>query len=253
MINVVKNREAVNGFDYLVASYSTSEFDSPRRSTVLLLDYWRSFSHAVKSFAALIGVDFPNQSRLLFEYSVPVQAGCGKKSFTDLMLTGDSTVIAIEAKYTEGPYETVSKWLRCPDDQNRKEVLGGWLSLIQSRTGVSLRIDEISSLPYQLIHRSASACFAPASSRHVVYQVFDPGKRDYYSKCLHEMARWFQEGSTLSFWLMLCPFEPLDDYQLLLDQWERTTPKPKMSSQVKPMLMSRRLARFHEPHLVRFA
>lgn len=253
MVDIVKNREAIYGFEDLVASYSTSEFDSPRRSTVLFLDYWRSFNHAVKRFEALVGVDFSNQSRLHFDYSVPVQAGCGKNSFTDLMLTGNSTAFAIEAKYTEGPYETVSKWSRRSDEQNRKTVLGGWLSLIQSKTGVSLTIDEISSLPYQLIHRSASACFAPASFRHVVYQVFDPAKQDYYSKCLHAMARLFQEGSTLSFWLMLCSFEPLEDYQILLDQWDRTTPKPKISSQVKPMLISRRLARFHEPQLVRFA
>jgi len=181
VIEIFKNRKAIYSFKELVASYSDSEFDSPRRSTVLLLDYWRSFDDAVKRSEEYICADFSNQIRLHFEY------------------------------------------------------------------------DEISSLPYQLIHRSASACFAPASSRRVVYQVFDPTKQDYYSKCLHEMARLFQEGSTLSFWLMLCPFEPLEDYQKLLDQWDRTTPKPKISSQVKPMLISRRLARFHEPQLVRFA
>ena len=253
MIEIFKKREAVYSFDELVESYPASEFDSPRRSTVLLLDYWRSFDSAIEKLKELICVIFSNQSRLYFEYSVPAQAGCGKVSLTDLMLIDNATAIAVEAKYLEPPYQTVSKWLKSSDEQNRQEVLGGWLTLIQSRTGVSLAIVDISSLPYQLIHRTASACFAGVNSQHIVYQLFDPTKQDYYSECLRELAILFQKGSSLSFWLMLCPFEPLEDYQKLLDHWDRTTPKPKLSSQVIPILRSKRLARFQKPQIVRFA
>lgn len=148
VIEIFKNRKAIYSFKELVASYSDSEFDSPRRSTVLLLDYWRSFDDAVKRTEEFICADFSNQIRLHFEYSVPVQAGKGKPSITDLMLLGDSAAFALEGKYKENPYPTVSKWLIDSAEQNRREVLGGWLSLIQSETGVSLTIDEISSLPY---------------------------------------------------------------------------------------------------------
>ena len=253
MIEIVKNCEAISDFEDLVNSYRKREFDSPRRSTVLLLDYWRSFDHATDIFGSSVGSDLTHQSRLHFEYCVPVQAGVGKGSYTDLMLTGKSIAFAIEAKHKEDPYETVAKWLEKSDKENREAVLGGWLSLIQASTDISLTIDQISSLPYQLIHRSASVCFPPASSRHVVYQVFGTTKQDYYLKCLRSMARLFQESQTLSFWMMLCPFEPFEDFQALLDQWDHSTPKLKLASEVIPLLISRKLARFDKATFVKCA
>ena len=157
MAKIFKNRKVISNFENLVASYSPSEFDSPRRSTILLLDYWRSFGQAVKGFRELVCLDNSSQSLLHFEYSVSVQAGKGKASMTDLMLIDKTSTFAFEAKYKENPYQSVSKWLQKSDTQNRKRVLDGWLCLIHSRTGVSLAISDISSLPYQLIHRTASA------------------------------------------------------------------------------------------------
>ena len=251
MIDIFKNREAIYGFEDLVASYSTSEFDSPRRSTVLLLDYWRSFDSATESFEEMFGVDFSKQGRLHFEYSVPVQAGRGKASLTDLMLIGNAKAFAIEAKFREGAYKLVSKWLSQSNRQNREEVLGGWLNLIQTRTGVSLALDDISFFPYQFIHRTASVCSVPATSRHIVYQLFEPDKEDYYSEHLQALANLLGKGSTLSFVLMICPFVPLEHYQELLDLWDEGA--RKLSSQVITALKSTRLARFAEPRLVRFA
>lgn len=255
VIEILKNRQAICSLEELVASYPASEFDSPCRSTVPLLDYWRSPKCAVQRFEKLVSVKFADQIQLLFEYRVPVQAGRGKASFTDLMIVDSSIAVGIEAKYMESRYQIVSQWIKKgSDEQNRKKVLGGWLSLIQSVTNVSLTFDDICSLPYQLIHRIASVCHVSATSRYVVYQLFDPAKQDYYSEYLHTMAGFFRESSTLSLLLMLCPLEPLEDYQVLLRRWHHAkTPKPKLSSQVKPKLLSRRLACFHEPQLVRFA
>ena len=138
MTIIFKNRIVISNFKDLVASYSPSEFDSPRRSTVLLLDFWRSFGAAVKEFGKLLCLDDSFQSLLHFEYTVPVQAGRGKVSQTDLMLINKNSAFALEAKYKENPYPSVSNWLQISNTQNRNEVLGGWLTLIHSRTGVSL-------------------------------------------------------------------------------------------------------------------
>lgn len=255
MIEIFKNRDAINSFEELVASYSASEFDSPRRSTVLLLDYWRSYDNAAKRLEEFICTDFTHQIRLNFEYSVPVQAGDGKASSTDLMMVDSSLAIGLEAKFTEPPYPIVSSWMKKGSDkQNRKEVLGGWLSLIQSVTNVSLTFDDVCSLPYQLIHRTASVCSIPATSRYIVYQIFEPNKEDYYSECLQTFAsllEGIEGGSPLSFVLMISPFEPFEHYQKLLDLWDEG--ERKMSPQVTAALTSSRLARFLKPRIVRFA
>ena len=255
MIEIFKNDEAANSFEELVALYKTSEFDSPRRSTVLLLDYWRSFDYAVKALEELIGVEFVDQIQLHFEYGVPPQAGKGKSSFTDLMIVDGSLAVGIEAKYKESPYQTVSSWIEeGADEQNRKRVLGGWLSLIRSVTDVRLTCDNICSLPYQLVHRTASVCNVPATSRYIVYQIFEPNKEHYYSEHLQTLASLLGEvggGSPLSFVLMISSFERLEHYQELVDRWD--SGEREMSPQVTAALEHSRLARFAKSRIVRFA
>jgi hypothetical protein len=256
MIEIFKNREATSSFEEVVASYSAREFDSPRRSTVLLLDFWRSFDYAVEKFGKLICADFSHHFRLHFEYSVPVQAGKSKKaSYTDLMIVDSSHAIGLEAKYMEPPYPIVSSWIKeGPDEQNRRKILGGWLSLIQSVTDVSLTFDDVCSLPYQLIHRTASVCSVPSTSRYIVYQIFEPKKENYYAKrlqVLESLLGGIGGGPPLSFVLMISPFEPFEHYQDLLDLWDAG--ERKMSPQVTAALTSSRLARFPKPRIVRFA
>jgi hypothetical protein len=62
------------------------------------------------------------------------------------MLQSESRCLAIEAKWTEPAYETVSKWRgdksqedNVPQDRNepptnREQVLGGWLELLKKYT-----------------------------------------------------------------------------------------------------------------------
>lgn len=250
MIELFARGKKIDSFEELLASYPASEFDSPYRSTVLLLDYWRSLENTAKAFEKLVGVDFGNQMRLYFEFSVPVQCGWGKASSTDLMLTGNTFAVAVEVKFREPPYETVSKWLDKGDKKNRKKVLKGWISLIRSGTGVSLTLNDIASLPYQCIHRTASVCSEAATSRYVAYQVFEPAKEGYYSQKLQALADLFQGDPTLSFCLIVCPFEPLEDYKKLLDLWD--TGGRKLSSQVSEALKSNCVARFAESRLIEF-
>jgi hypothetical protein len=156
-----------------VGALHDADLDSPRRSTVPLVAYWRDPLARFTQLLPQLGLHAAEPPKFSFEHRVSVAAGRGKPSYTDLMIVAPQVVIAIEAKYTEPAYETVKAWLREPRDQNRCTVLAGWLGLIDKVTAVSLTIDSVLDLPYQLVHRAASACFSLATHRAVLYQVFD--------------------------------------------------------------------------------
>src|SRR5262249_54659370 len=145
---------------------------SPRRSTVPLLDYWRQPLLRLEHLSDALKAERLDGSTLCFEYAVSVRGGVGKASYTDLMILAQSSAVAIEAKFKEPPYETVEKWLRQPEEPNRRKVLDGWLELIRSTARVRLDSAVISALPYQLIHRLASVCSVDRPTRYLIYQIF---------------------------------------------------------------------------------
>src|SRR5690348_8836983 len=98
--------------DGLIGALPTGALASPRRSTVPLLDYWRSPEARIVDLYRRVGIlEPPVEARLHFEYAVPVRAGRGKPSFTDLMIVSTGAAVAIEAKFTEPRYESVGAWL----------------------------------------------------------------------------------------------------------------------------------------------
>jgi len=207
-------------FEHLVNSFSKKEFDSPRRSTIPLLDYWRAFDGRLQDFSEVIGDRRYAKAEFHFEHRVAVQAGRGKASHTDLMIVGSGVACAIEAKFTEPPYEDVKTWLGNPPKPNKEHVLGGWLSLIQSGTGRSLHLEEVFDIPYQLIHRTASVFSVSASSRHVLYQIFDPSKEDYYLQQLRMLHDLVYECTDITFAVLVCSFEPGESYCELTSAWD---------------------------------
>jgi hypothetical protein len=171
-------RHDVASFDELLDRYPLNQFNSPRRATVPLLAYWKEPGRCL-DFLQKLAIQppaDPDSLALAFEYEVDVQAGKGGPSITDLMLVGPKQVVAVEAKYTEPDYETVRDWLKKSNRDNRREVLQGWLSLINRTTDSQLNHRDVMDLPYQTVHRAASACFAlagePGVSRHMIYQLF---------------------------------------------------------------------------------
>jgi hypothetical protein len=164
--------KVVADFEQLVKLLPPDAVASPLRSTVPLVDFWRTPESRLAQLSATIGVALRPPIELCFEYPVPVQRGRGKASFTDLMIIANSAAVAIEAKFTEPRSETVRTWLRDPPQVNRTEVLKGWLDLIRDASGTSLRVADVMGLPYQLVHRTASVCFVAGHVRAVVYQVF---------------------------------------------------------------------------------
>jgi len=158
-----------------------NDLKSEKTSTLPLVQFWRE--RGLKK--RLKGIDplrsIWRDAQLCFECAVPPKEGSGKASMTDLMIIGNDVVVAIEAKYKEcaGHYKTIQKWSK-EKPENKSQVLRGWLEYIRGAVG-SWDIDiannpEIAQVvPYQLIHRIASACKVAndkAVKPMVVYQLF---------------------------------------------------------------------------------
>ena len=111
----------------------------------------------------------------------------GRPSMSDAMLLGAHLRIAVEGKWTEphfGAYQTVEDWLRdggAAGVSRKPDVLEAWIAEVRAagalRRGVTP--ESLASVPYQLVHRTASACHRAGRARGVLpvlcYVVFrDP-------------------------------------------------------------------------------
>lgn len=217
-----KNRE-VGDFQALLDQYPEVELRSPLRSTVPLLAYWRNPGVGLEQLAQALGMRFSEPLELLFEHQVPVKAGVGKASHTDLMIRTPTERIAIEAKYTEPAYESVSAWRKKATGENRDKVLEGWFKLINDTLHTSLKAEDAEESTYQLIHRTASACEGTAAVRAVVYQVFDcdPRDRTAYLAQMQRLKRLIGEQTNLRFLLLDCRIQPTARYKDLLERWRK--------------------------------
>lgn len=188
MIYFISNKtQELNSIDELYCKYNKKEFKSPFRSTIPLILLFKN--NILQDLELLKSVDKDNLN-YIFEYETPVCKGKGKASCTDLMIENNDLGIAIEAKRTEDKYETVEKWLSKGNKENKKEVLCGWLELIEKHLDIKIDSKNIEKLPYQLIHRVASACSLSRKQTSVIYIGFDlkPKMKEYYLKCLNDIS-----------------------------------------------------------------
>ncbi len=162
------------------------------------------------------------------------------------MLLAPSFAIAVEAKYTEPAYENIKTWLGSPEDSNRGDVLTGWHDMIHSATGIRLAVDQVLALPYQLVHRTASACFQPAPRRAVIYQVFDATHRKRYEADLRAL-RALLVTPALTLGVLVTTFTPSTVYTDLLKRWDAG--KRTMAADVRAALLKGDLLAFGEPAL----
>lgn len=212
----------VAGYEELLGRYNVKEFASPKRSTVPLLAYWRTPDQRARELSGALGFALSDSICLDFEHEVPVQRGRGKPSCTDLRLTSGGVSVAIEAKSTEPRYEDVATWLGEPASANRIEVLAGWLDLLRTCATTKLEADDVAGLPYQIVHRAASACCLDAESRWLVYQVFDvsPDKREMYLTDLRALATLLGAGPRLRICLVECSVQRTDRQTEFEQMWE---------------------------------
>ena len=211
----------VTGFDALLDCYPAKEFDSPTRSTIPLLEYWRSPEQRTRELTYALSLPFPQGVRLDFEHRVYPQGGKGKASHTDLMVISPGFAIAIEAKWTEPRCETVGSWRG--DLTNRRKVLRGWLDLLERRGAGPILKRDVRDLPYQMVHRAASACHVEnVSNRWLVYLVFETTatKRFEYLTDLGGLRDALGPDSSLGIALAECQIDPSPSLTRLRQRWE---------------------------------
>jgi hypothetical protein len=220
---------------------------SPARSTLPLLDYWREPSARLEQIGRLLGVTLAPDATLCFEHPVQVAKGRGKASFTDLMITTTDVAVAIEAKFTEPPYEYVETWLGDEASQNRKDVIDGWLGLIHQATGRSLERADVSRLPYQLIHRTASCCATPARRRFVVYQVFRATDIAHYRETLGDLQALLPQSETLAFAVLVSAAKPTPKQVELQNHWRASG---TVGDQILQAMLTSHLFEFEDTSVV---
>lgn len=213
----------VKGFTDLISAFGKSEFESHTRSTVPFLQYWRNPDNRLKELASHLKIYLSDSAIFDFEHKVPVQKGKGKESHTDLKIISDSFSVTIEAKYLESRYDTCSKWLtKTKKPENKKLVLKGWIELLNKASGKTIRLNDVLELPYQVIHRAASACHDPKDKQVLIYQVFDANekKRTMYLDDLKKLSHLMGENSKLDVYYMDCMIGKSDEWQDLSNKWK---------------------------------
>ena len=184
-----------NSYDQTLDILSLTKTNSPKTSSLPLADFWhpkRNDKQKEVIFNSL-GINNLNQNNIdyCFEYPTPAyenrESGktlqYSKPSMTDLMFFLDKKArITLEAKYTE----YVNDELYAPilydwndtSKPHRKKIIECWIDYIKN-SGCStiksaddlLNDERIKELPYQFLHRTASACFR-CEKPILVYQLF---------------------------------------------------------------------------------
>lgn len=235
------DRTKVNDLANLLSRYPADEFASRTRSTVPLIALATSGSTVLRSVLKHAG--FTEGASLHFEYRVAPTAGRGQASHTDLMVIEGPSSLAVEAKWIEPRYETARDWLGPNPTDNRLSVLGSWLSLINQNTGAALQLSDISAIPYQLVHRAASAC-ASGQRPQLAYLEFLTSGRSPAGHRLEDLDRLYTalgRPTTFPFHLIQIQTELTSEF----DQIE-IMEQSQATEAVRPALLSGTLFRF--PH-----
>ena len=169
--------DPVDGMEELCKRMTGKALQSPYRSTVPLLSLVEHSQPEWQSLLASLGA--PTDSTVHFEYRVASPKPKGNPSQTDALLMSDSTVWAIEAKWTEPRYPTVATRISKPesDGADPEKTVEGWLKHFEPFAKTDLHINDFSDVVYQVLHRAASACaVATAHQRQpeLVYLHFHP-------------------------------------------------------------------------------
>jgi hypothetical protein len=172
-MNFFFDRRPLTSLDEALNHYEPGEFQSPTRSTIMLLSLLKYRGEVWRRLEDHIATSEQTCEAHL-EFRVDPKKGTGKASHTDAMLISGDRAIAIEAKWTEPRYEQVAVWLgQGSNAQNRRDVMNGWLSLLEPHATKKCCLEDFSSAVYQIVHRAASACSAGRSPA-LLYLQFSP-------------------------------------------------------------------------------
>ena len=158
-------------YDLILDYYSATKINSIQTSSVPLAQYWKNTDRALEKVAKALGLQV-EVADVYFEYPTK-SSKSNKASMSDVMIITENSKIAIEAKYTEYAkikYETINDWLKKGNNKNKIDVLEHWKNIVS--TFSNLDLNNLQNLPYQFLHRSASACFENPGTAFVMFQLF---------------------------------------------------------------------------------
>lgn len=185
-------------YEHVLDRLLSTKTNSTKTSSLPLADFWRPKrfeSPEIKALCQKIGIKFedldPTKADYCFEYPTSAYEDViskktieySKSSMTDLMILlkdTKETRITIEAKYTEYVEDKkysplLGDWYE-KEKTHKKKILDCWIKYIGTYGKISsaeelFKNDNWRELPYQFLHRTASACFK-CSNPVLVYQLF---------------------------------------------------------------------------------
>ena len=230
-----KDNEVCN-LEELIDSYGNNEFSSPFRSTIPLIELVFHNESVIEKLIPSF-----QKYNCVFEYGTPVESGKGKASCTDLMVYNDRQAFCIEAKRTEPAYPTVTEWANSGNNRkNRELVLSGWISLINKRCGTNLAFKDVEGLPYQMIHRLASACKINENSE-LMYFCFDLGDEScsYYENCLEKLSVLIDKKLPIK--LVEFDIKRSEEFASLEKKWSSRFGKMDLSDDVQQLMIEEKI------------
>ena len=249
--------EPVAGIEKLCEQMAGNALQSPYRSTVPLLSL---IEHSQPEWHALLALwGAPPDSMVHLEYCVASPKPGGNPSQTDALLMSDSTVWAVEAKWTEPRYETVAKRISKPesDGADPRTTVAGWLKYLQPFSGRDLHVDDFGEVVYQALHRAASACAVANTNKlqpHLVYLHFHPSPlpssatTSQYVSDLRILYALLGSPGVIKFTVAEVPLKPTAAFEVIKDLDRRSR---ETAVQVKAALCSGPLFTFGTPVLTR--
>ena len=250
------DRKPVDGIMGLCQHMTGKALRSPYRSTVPLISLVEQNHPAWQSLLTSVGA--PMAGTVHFEYSVPSPKAKGNPSQTDAMLISNSTVWAIEAKWTEPRYETVEKRISKPEDDGAdpRITIDGWLNYLRPFSSCTLSVDGFMGVVYQVLHRTASVCAVAAERKftpHLVYLHFHPSplKRsantEQYVSDLQDLYALLGNPSTLKMTVVEMPLKPTTAFEAIKSLDKRA---PESAPLVKTALCKEPLFAFGSPRII---
>jgi len=253
----------VDGIGSLLTRFGPGAFASPHRSTIplvaLVKDDWPIFS------AIATACESRPEFSVHFEYKIAPPGAEGNPSQTDAMVLSPTSALAIEAKWTEPRYETVSVRLRTriaklvrddPDnaekhDAAQRAVVEGWLGLLRHVSNKPIRLEDVGEAVYQTLHRAASAC-AISRPPSLVYLHFDPSPARgaatmaQYRADLQHLHRLLGNPLGFPFHLVALPLRPTVAF-LAIESLPKRGPDTDRS--IRNAVRSTRLFEFGDPQI----
>lgn len=257
MTNYYFDTELRDGMDGLCKRMTGKALQSPYRSTVPLLSL---IEHCQPQWQSLLDLwALPKNSAVHFEYCVASPKPGGNPSKTDALLISDSTVCAIEAKWTESRYATVANRISKPesDGADPRHTVDGWLNYIQPFATKDLRVDGFLNVVYQVLHRAASACAVATDHQclpELVYLHFHPSPlpstatTDQYISDLRHLRELLGDPAEFGLSVVEMRLEATASFKSIKNLDKRS---PETAVQVKAALCNGPLFTFGRPIITR--